>query len=140
MASAGWSALERLPGWKAKSFRCMKSFGALKNAQTSKATFTEPSEQPGFGRLSWTTSSLWGWTFRRTTSIQIELCDSHDPDRTVAHLCPRLRGGIAGFPGHLLAAVQGAPREADDQPTPGIDCRTRQPEGSSADFAQGERC
>src|SRR5262249_31290363 len=100
----------------------MKSFGSLKNAQTNKATFTERSEQPGFGRRSWTTSSIWGWTFRRTTSIQIELCDSHDPDRTLAHLCSRLRGGIAGFPGHLLGGVQGAPRETDDQPTSRAHC------------------
>src|SRR5262249_28183359 len=100
----------------------MKSFGSLKNAQTNKATFTERSEQPGFGRRSWPTESIWGWTSRRTTSIQIELWDSHDPDRALAYLCPRLRGGIAGFPGHLLGDVEGAPRETGDHPTPGVDC------------------
>src|SRR5262245_38761454 len=125
MANAGWSALERLPGWKAKSFRCMKSFGSLKNALMSKATSTERSEQPASGRPSSSTSSIWDWTFRRTTSIRTELCDRDDCDRTLAHLCARLRGGIVGFPGHLLDAVQGASRAADDQPTPGVDCRTR---------------
>src|SRR5262249_45655285 len=140
MASAGWLASERLPGWKATSFRCMKSFGSSKNARTSKATSMGRSEQPEYGRLSWSTYSIWDWNFRNTTSIPTALCDSDDRERTLADLCARLRGGIAGYPRCLLGAVQAAPGAADDQPTPSADRRTRKSQGSLTDFAQGEGC